>query len=231
MRSLVDIGRHLQETGSPSCGMRVPGLQLVGVFGVREPLVVALLVADIEEDHDAGGHADREAGDVDDRIGLVLGKRPDRDRPIIPPHSCVLFKLSSFGQAARRRSWRMRPSSMLTTRLAKSACAGEWVTMTIVEPSWLSWRSIRITSSPWAVSRLPVGSSARISLGSPTSARATATRCCWPPDNWVGRCLARWAMPTLSSTRSTRALRSAAGSCDRAARARHSRARSVRRPG
>ena len=45
----------------------------------------------------------------------------------------------------------------------------------------------------------------------PPRARATATRCCWPPDSWVGRCLARCAMPTLSSTRSTRDLRSPEG--------------------
>ena len=35
--------------------------------------------------------------------------------------------------------------------------------------------------------RLPVGSSARVNFGSATSARATATRCCWPPDSWSGR--------------------------------------------
>ena len=56
--------------------------------------------------------------------------------------------------------------------------------MTMVEPSAFSACSIFITSSPWAVSRLPVGSSARISFGAATRARATATRCCWPPDNW-----------------------------------------------
>ena len=36
------------------------------------------------------------------------------------------------------------------------------------------------------LSRLPVGSSARISSGSLTSARAMATRCCWPPESWFG---------------------------------------------
>src|SRR4029453_876845 len=210
---LGDVSRHLEEAGLAVVGARVPCLELVAILRVRDPSVVALLVTDVEQDHDARGHADGEAGDVDDRIGLALGQRPDRDRPVIPPHeACSLnsIVLAAADQAARRRSWRMRPSSMLTMRLAKSACAGEWVTMTMVEPSWLSWRSIRITSSPCAVSRLPVGSSARISLGSPTSARATATRCCWPPDSCVGRCLARWAMPTLSSTRSTRVLRSCA---------------------
>ena len=31
-----------------------------------------------------------------------------------------------------------------------------------------------------------VGSSNSISLGSMASARAIATRCCWPPDSWAG---------------------------------------------
>ena len=35
-------------------------------------------------------------------------------------------------------------------------------------------------------SRLPVGSSARIRSGSVTRARATATRCCWPPESSPG---------------------------------------------
>ena len=37
------------------------------------------------------------------------------------------------------------------------------------------------------MSRLPVGSSARIIAGLVTSARAIATRCCWPPDSSEGR--------------------------------------------
>jgi len=36
------------------------------------------------------------------------------------------------------------------------------------------------------LSRFPVGSSARISGGWLTSARAMATRCCWPPESWLG---------------------------------------------
>jgi hypothetical protein len=51
-----------------------------------EPAVVALLVMDVEQDEDAGGHADGEPGDVDDRIGPALRQRPDRDRPIVSPH-------------------------------------------------------------------------------------------------------------------------------------------------
>ena len=43
-----------------------------------------------------------------------------------------------------------------------------------------------MTSTLVRLSRLPVGSSARIRLGVLTSARAMATRCCWPPDSSLG---------------------------------------------
>ena len=41
------------------------------------------------------------------------------------------------------------------------------------------------------VSRLPVGSSHSRIGGRLTSARAMATRCCWPPESWFGR----WSQP------------------------------------
>ena len=47
------------------------------------------------------------------------------------------------------------------------------------------WNS-PITSTLVRESRLPVGSSASRIDGLLTSARAIATRCCWPPDNWFG---------------------------------------------
>ena len=46
--------------------------------------------------------------------------------------------------------------------------------------------SRRMTASPVAPSRLPVGSSASRRLGSPAKARASATRCCSPPESWAG---------------------------------------------
>ena len=48
-------------------------------------------------------------------------------------------------------------------------------------------------------SRLPVGSSASTSLGRLASARATATRCCSPPDSFAGRCSKRWLSPKVDS--------------------------------
>ena len=63
------------------------------------------------------------------------------------------------------------------------------------------------------MSRLPVGSSARIIAGRVTSARAIATRCCWPPESSEGRWWTRSARPTWASAPSARVapLRRAAG--------------------
>ena len=46
-------------------------------------------------------------------------------------------------------------------------------------------------------SRLPVGSSANTTVGRETSARAIATRCCWPPESSDGRWLRRSPRPTV----------------------------------
>ena len=44
-----------------------------------------------------------------------------------------------------------------------------------------------------------VGSSNSITFGSMASDRAIATRCCWPPDSWVGYFSAWSAIPTRSN--------------------------------
>ena len=49
------------------------------------------------------------------------------------------------------------------------------------------------------LSKAPVGSSARITLGLAISARAMATRCFWPPLISLGMCLAQSRKPTLAS--------------------------------
>jgi len=80
------------------------------------------------------------------------------------------------------------------------------VTITIV---WLNSsterRRKRRISALARVSRLPVGSSAKITSGLGRSARAHATRCCCPPDSSLGRCVSRSARPTASTTRSNHA--------------------------
>ena len=50
-----------------------------------------------------------------------------------------------------------------------------------------------------ASSRLPVGSSASTSAGRLASARATATRCCSPPDSWSGKLCSLVERPTRRS--------------------------------
>ena len=68
-----------------------------------------------------------------------------------------------------------------------SAMSGSWVMSTMVMPRSRFRRCrISMTSMLVRVSRLPVGSSARSISGSLTSARAMATRCCCPPESWLG---------------------------------------------
>ena len=88
--------------------------------------------------------------------------------------------------------------------------SGSCVTSTIVSPSRLSRCRRASTSTLVRVSRLPVGSSARITAGSLTSARAMATRCCWPPESWLGWWSARSARPTAARRARARVLRSRA---------------------
>ncbi len=77
--------------------------------------------------------------------------------------------------------------------------------MTMVCPASTVARSR--SSTLWAdvVSSAPVGSSANRTSGRVTSARAMATRCCWPPDSSRGRCRPRSARPTDESAAFTSA--------------------------
>ena len=56
-----------------------------------------------------------------------------------------------------------------------------------MRPWALSRSNSASTSAVARLSSAPVGSSARSSAGSVTSARAIATRCCWPPESCAGR--------------------------------------------
>src|SRR5699024_2068475 len=79
-------------------------------------------------------------------------------------------------------------NSPFLSRNTTSACFAsslEWVTTTT--HLFILWAlSLRISVMSWAVSssRLPVGSSARITGASLARARAIATRCCWPPESF-----------------------------------------------
>ena len=85
-----------------------------------------------------------------------------------------------------------------------------WVTSTRVVPVSRFISNISaITVSPVAWSRLPVGSSASSTSGSTTKARASATRCCSPPDKVRGVWFKREPRPTRSSMAVARARASA----------------------
>src|ERR1019366_1151340 len=56
-------------------------------------------------------------------------------------------------------------------------------------------------------SRAPNGSSSSSTCGSWARARATATRCCWPPESWPGRRLAKTSSATSCSSSSRRRAR------------------------
>ena len=112
-------------------------------------------------------------------------------------------------------SWTTLPSRMTAIRSdSVIASSWSWVTKTLVVPSvrWRCLTSVRIRLRRPA-SRLLNGSSSRKTSGSLTSARPSATRCCWPPDIWPGLRFIRWVMSSASATASTRALISAFGRC------------------
>ena len=82
-----------------------------------------------------------------------------------------------------------RPSRITATWSAKdSASAWSCVTRIVVMPA--ASRSSATASRMLArspVSSAENGSSSSISRGCRAMARASATRCCWPPDSWCGR--------------------------------------------
>ena len=81
-------------------------------------------------------------------------------------------------------------------RRAWPATSSSCVTMMIVRPpAFKCSKRAMISSLVWE-SRFPVGSSASRTAGSLTSARAIATRCCWPPESSLGL----WSMRSPSPT-------------------------------
>jgi hypothetical protein len=89
--------------------------------------------------------------------------------------------------------------------------------------------SSRRTSRVAALSRLPVGSSARTTSGSLLSARTIATRWRWPPERAERRCSARSLSPTCSSSSAARR-RAARGGARPGARAARRSRRQLARP-
>src|SRR6185503_9554367 len=138
-----------------------------------------------------------------------LQRRAER---VVELHSAppIPERISSCARSGARTgsSCETTPSRMRTMRRQCAATSGSCVTMTTVFPSSLSRCRIDRISALECESRFPVGSSARIIDGSLSSARAMATRCCWPPESSLGRCFTRSARPTCPSAASARARRS-----------------------
>src|SRR5262249_46048472 len=86
------------------------------------------------------------------------------------------------------RSSTRSPLSIRSRRWARAAAVGSWVTIRIVFCNSAHSDSSRSRiSRERELSRSPVGSSATISRGSVTRARAMPNSCCSPPDIWPGR--------------------------------------------
>ena len=92
----------------------------------------------------------------------------------------------------------MPPSRNNTRSATCRAKPISWVTHNMVMPLPASLTITSSTSLTISGSRAEVGSSNNMILGSIHSARAIATRCCWPPESWLGYLSAWLAMPTFS---------------------------------
>src|SRR5690606_35629153 len=120
--------------------------------------------------------------------------------------------VSPWSRSPTGVSLTMAPSRKYSSRLPWRAMSGSWVTwmMVMFSSSFKRWKRAMI-SSPVRESKLPVGSSAKMSRGLPTKARAMATRCCWPPDSSLGRWFIRSARPTWFKASSASRARSRPG--------------------
>ena len=117
-------------------------------------------------------------------------RRKGADPPRVPGSPRLRAPVAAGGRVggatlpATGPSETIRPSRMVTMRSVVAATPGLCVTtMTVTPCARLRARSTSRISSDVRESRLPVGSSARMTLGPLMSARAIATRCCWPPES------------------------------------------------
>src|SRR5438105_7849386 len=132
------------------------------------------------------GNAQRERDQEDAKprkaAAQVTARKAQRKLPQIHRLRAV-----ANGGVARALSATIRPSFMRRVRSQRCAKTSSCVTRNKVALHRAFRANKRsITCAPVAPSRLPVGSSANRISGSWTMARASATRCCSPPDNWPG---------------------------------------------
>ena len=178
---VVAAQRHADE-GDPLGGLHAGGAQLPQHFvaprmvgGEDEIRAEQLVRVALERLADAVGEkADaRHTGHRDDER---RGEHAELARAPVPAQ-----------HAPRGFQGAILPATRRIARAQRAASASSCVTRTSVVPdSRLSPKSRSITPAPDWASRLPVGSSARRSFGRTTKARASATRCCSPPERCFG---------------------------------------------
>ena len=148
---------------------------------------------------DADRHGEH-GGDVAAGVGAQRGEQdgPHRAPPGQRGDELVGGRAGQVGADARRRRSppRRRRTPPRRARGSPSRPSGR-----ARAPSGAGSPS---TSAEASLSRLPVGSSAKTMAGLVTSARAIATRCCWPPESSPGRWRAGRASPRVSTTWSSR---------------------------
>src|SRR6185295_12640369 len=181
-------------------GREVDAAHRAQLGGVREPID---RVVECRR-HSVDDAVERECDDDRDQ-------REDRSRGLAP--EARPYEREVLHAATPSNPLTSSPLSTYSRREACSAARGSCVTITIV----LSCLRFRSSSSPRidsevSRSRSPVGSSQTSSVGSATSARAIATRCCWPPESSAGLCFARSVSPTSASAAATLRRRSFADS-------------------
>ncbi len=97
----------------------------------------------------------------------------------------------------------------ISSAMAKASYWSCVTRMAVVPCAFRIARTSRLRRSRRSTSRLENGSSSSSSSGRGASARASATRCCWPPESSCGYLRPEPASPTSCSTSSTRSARSA----------------------
>src|SRR5260370_16554101 len=166
--------------------------------GIRQALRGQLLQADAKRKHgDQRGHADGDS---------QRGQRVAQD-------GLAQIAESEFAEVAGFHDFTPSltnlPSAteaMRSANLSARRCSCVTSTMVIPSDCWILRNKPRM-DSPVALSRLPVGSSASSRVGRFTSARASAARCCSPPESSLGRCVKPFSSPTRSTASPTRPAR------------------------
>src|SRR3954452_2897724 len=169
--------------------------------------VVEALEGGIGQDERAGGHPHAEHDRQRGQHQPELAREQALDRRSEHYASSDLISSRIASAVGDRISWTTLPSARNTTRSACAAACASCVTITIVWPcSSTADRRKSSSSAPLFESRLPVGSSAKMISGRDTSARAPATRCCWPPESSAGRWFSRSLSPIVFTTVSNQLL-------------------------